>query len=66
MIRLIVSILQAYLRIKDPRGKQARGNRAEKPILGLAGAAICSVSIFSAHRGAMYEYLHNAHGAASE
>ena len=50
MICLIASILQAHLRIKNQRRKQDMGSHAEKPILGLAGAAISGISISSAHR----------------
>lgn len=41
------------IRIKNQRRKQGMGSHAEKPILGLAGAAISGISISSAHRVVM-------------
>ncbi len=41
------------IRIKNQRRKQDMGSHAEKPILGLAGAAISGISISSAHRVVM-------------
>ncbi len=41
------------IRIKNQRRKQDMGSHAEKPIFGLAGAAISGISISSAHRVVM-------------